>query len=537
MSSVTSEDGSVELFLEGSKVPPVLKSGAIAGLTHVGQKFTPELMKDFDALAGNLIFEMNRLHSTGTPSAGFFSTLTSAYAFQDSDNDGQIEDELISNSQLPFDVQEGRLNVNVTRQTTGELKQHQINIDPASTSVGDFLASLNEIEGINANLNSFGRLQVFADAAFGFDFAAKLDPRPDKSGTMGGGHASLGTGSEGPYALADGHSLDLTGPVSSFSVAFSAADFVEISSATAEEVALVLNANADVQANGLRAVTVDGRVYIQTAATGASADFQVSGGSSIGAFEWTAGMTVTGHDFGVEVEITGDYIGESNGSFTFIPRGDGMVGTTPGLEVDVFSSSGQLVATLDVGDSYQPGTALEVDAGIEVSFGYGDLSATHNDSFRAEVIADSDTSDVLAAIGLNAMFTGTGAEDIAIREDLDTNPERLAAGVTGAVGDNQALLAILDLQTAGVAGLGGESLGDFYGDVVSDVGFEISTASTARDVEEFLLQNLEQRREQISGVSIDEELVEMIRFEQSFAAASRYIQVLNDLSADILSLI
>ena len=73
--------------------------------------------------------------------------------------------------------------------------------------------------------------------------------------------------------------------------------------------------------------------------------------------------------------------------------------------------------------------------------------------------------------------------------------------------------------------------------MISGVGFDISTADTSRNVEEYLLQNLRQRREEVSGVNVDEEMVNMIRFEQSFGAASRYIQVLNDLTADLLRLI
>lgn len=537
MSSITHEDGSVELLLEGSDVPITLNGGTISGLEGVGQDFIPTLSGKFDELAKHLIFEMNRLHSTGTPLEGSFTTLTSAYALEDSDQDGLITDELLSNAGLPFDIQEGELHVNVTRQDTGDLQHHTIEIDPTVTSVGDLLDSLNGISGVNANLNSFGELQVFADAGFGFDFAAKLDGSPDKIGSMGGANASLGAVSEGPYSLSHGDTLDLVGPVSSFSVTLDQADFVEISSATAEELAAVLNADAGMQANGLRAGVVGDRVYLQTAATGTSSSFDVSGGSALAALGWTAGTTVTGSEIGVGVEVSGSFTGGANDHFTFVPKGDGTVGTTPGLEVDVFSSSGQLVATLDVGDSYQPGTKLEVDAGIQVSFGFGDLSATDNDSFRVELIQDSDTSDVLAAVGMNALFTGTGAADIAIRADLETDPNLIAAGVSGSAGDNTTLLGLMQLQDLGVDGLGGESLGDFYGDVVSDVGFDISTASTAYDVEAFLLQNLEQRREETSGVNVDEELVDMIRYEQSFAAASRYIQVLNQLSGDLMNLI
>ena len=537
MSAVVQGSGSVDLFLEGSTVPVELTRGKIAGLVRVVEDFIPKLQEKFDTLARSLIFEMNRLNSTGTPASGSYTNITSSYSAADQDLDGIITDELISGAGLPFDIQDGDLYVNVTRLDSGELQNYKISIEERNTTVGDLLDELNAISGVNANLNSFGRLQVFADAGFGYDFAPRLDSNPDKSGTLGSAQASIGTGVDGPYGLVDGDTIDLTGPVGPFTVTFNQADFAEMSEAEPSEIAAVMNADPNMQANGLRAVVSGDRLFIQTAATGSSASVVIDSGSSLGALGLSAATTVTGSDTAVQMTVGGAYSGEENGFFRFVPRGDGVVGTTPGLELDVFTETGQLVATLDLGDSYQPGTVIEVDKGINVSFGFGTISASDNDRAQVELISDSDTSDVLAAFGLNSLFTGTGAEDIAIRAALEDDPTLIAAGTSGASGDNTTLLAMLSLQDNGVAGLGGETLGNFYGDVVSDVGFEISTASATRDVEEFLLQNLESRREQASGVNVDEELVQMIRFEQSFNAASRYIQVLNDLQQEILSLI
>ncbi len=537
MTSISQGDGEVEVFLEGSDRAVNVRHGSIAGLLRVGQNFIPGLSGKFDTLARNLIFEMNRLHSTGTPASGSFTNITSSYSVSDQDLDGVSSDELISQSGLPFDIQDGELYVNVTNNTTGGLQTSRIEIDSSSTTVGDFLAELNAISGVNANLNSFGRLQVFADAGFGYDFAPRLDPAPDKSGTLGSAHASIGTGVDGPYELVDGDTLTLTGPVSTFSATFNDADFVEMTEATADEIAAVLNTNPDMQANGLRAVVSGDQLFIQTEAVGTSSALTVGGGTALAALGITAGTTVNGASTAVDIQIGGEYTGQDNSFFRFVPTSDGIVGTTPGLEVDVYTQSGQLVATLDLGTSYQPGTVLDVDQGVSVSFSYGALSQSTNDSARVELIADADTSDVLAAFGLNSLFTGTGAEDISIRTDLETDPGLLATGSSGASGDNTTLLALLDLQSTGVDGLNGEALGDYYGDVVSDVGFEISTASATRDVEGFLLQNLENRRHQKSGVNVDEELVEMVRFEQNFNAASRYIQVLNTLQQEVLNLI
>lgn len=537
MSSFVHEDGSVDLYVEGSTVPVNMSQGKLAGLIAVGESFIPGLQADFNDLAHNLIFEMNRVHSTGTPTAGNFQTLTSTYPVIDGDGDGRLTDELISAAGLPFDVQSGEFFVNVTRLNTGTMRTSRIEVDTSTDTVGEVLDALNAISGLNANLNSFGHLQVFADAGFGFDFAPKLDSSPDKSGTLGGAEASLGADGRGPYALADGMTLDLTGPAGSFSITFDDADFEEISEATAQEIAAVLNSTPDIQANGLRAVVVDDRLYVQTAATGAAASFTVDGGTSLASFGWPAATVISGHATAIDIQIGGSYTGALNDHFVFVPKGDGVIGTTPNLEVDVFNSNNQLVATLDLGDSYQPGTELDVYEGVTVRFGFGEVSASNNDTAYVEAIADSDTSDFLAAIGLNSFFVGTGAADIAIRGDLEDDPELICAGTSGASGDNQALLDIMDLQNQAISGLRDETFGDFYGDVISDVGFEISTADASRNVEEYLYENLEQRREEASGVNVDEEMVNMIRFEQSFAAAAKYIQVLNELSADLLSLI
>ena len=51
------------------------------------------------------------------------------------------------------------------------------------------------------------------------------------------------------------------------------------------------------------------------------------------------------------------------------------------------------------------------------------------------------------------------------------------------------------------------------------------------------MQSLELRREQVSGVNVDEELVDLLQFEQAFEAASRYINTLNQLNDELLNLL
>ncbi|MFT5689935.1 MAG: flagellar hook-associated protein 1 FlgK, partial [Planctomycetota bacterium] len=249
------------------------------------------------------------------------------------------------------------------------------------------------------------------------------------------------------------------------------------------------------------------------------------------------GSTVSGHDRAVTVTASGSFTGSIDEQFTFRPTTDGTIGTTDNLFVEVFDSKGAAVGTFDVGNGYEPGSELEIAGGIFVSFGLGELSATNRDSFQIDAVADSDTAGLLVGAGLNSLFTGTDALDIAVRSDLESDPGLLAASQTGADADTGLLLRLLDVEDAGVRDLGDESLGSYYGGLVGDLGFQTATTLSALESNELLISSLEQRRDQISGVNVDEELVDLVRYEQAFAAAAQFMQTVNQLGDELLNLL
>ncbi|HHN74450.1 MAG TPA: hypothetical protein ENK10_04400, partial [Acidobacteria bacterium] len=298
-------------------------------------------------------------------------------------------------------------------------------------------------------------------------------------------------------------------------------------------------ANPDAQATGIIAVASGDRLYLQTAGEGATADYSLDGGNSVAAFGWNGlvGSTIAGHDRSTTVTVSGAYTGASDETFSFDVTQDGTVGTTDGLVVEVRDSTGSIIGTLDIGSGYEPGSELEVAAGIRVSFGLGDLSATNNDGFVLEAIADSDTSEILVATGLNSLFIGTNAADIAVRGDLQADPSLLAASLTGAEADTGLLLKLLSVENTKVEDLDNASLGSYYGSLIGDIGFQTATTQSALESNDLLISSLEQRRDQISGVNVDEELVDLVRYEQSFAAAAQFISTVNQLGDELLNLI
>lgn len=532
-------NGEVEFAIEGATRPLGITGGQIGAITELAQNRTPELLGDLDQMASNLILEFNRVHSTGLPANGPFSSLTATNGFQDMDGDGTVLDERISQAGLPFEVTEGAIYVNVENLDDGRLSRTRIDIDPNMTTVEQFVEAMNDIPNLTASLDGLGRLQVTADSGFGFDFSGRIDEIPDRVGAFGGGFASLGTPMNEPFNLADGQTLSFQTPTGTANFTLDSADFDDIGNATAQEIADVLNADAAFGSAGLVANAQGGALYVQTATRGESASFQITGGTAASALGWATnvGQTITGHDDQVDVELSGSYTGDVNEQWSFRPNMDGVIGTTPGLSVEVFDSNGTLIASLDVSDKYTPGAPIAVANGIEVSFGLGEISAEHNDQFTTTLLSDSDSTDLLAAAGINAFFVGSDARTIGVRSDIELNSDLFASSGTGAVGDTSQLLLLGELESMSAAGLGDRSLGSFYGRVIGDLGTDVNRAQTALESSDSLMSSLQDRRNQVSGVNVDEELVDMLRFEQAFQAASRYIATLNDLNDDIMGLL
>jgi len=235
------------------------------------------------------------------------------------------------------------------------------------------------------------------------------------------------------------------------------------------------------------------------------------------------------------VDITGGYAGTTASDLTFRPRGAGEVGSTDNLLVDVFDRNGDRVATLDVGAGYVPGSELDLGNGLKASFGLGAIANT--DSFEVHAVADGDTSDVLAALGMNSLFEGDGADDMAVSARILDDPRLFAASATGADGDGGALAAMLAISEASLDGLSGSSPVQYVGAVAADIGFERSSSELAMETEKALHDGLVAQRDSNSGVNVDEELVDMLRFQQAYQASAQFLQVVNSLNDELLRLL
>ncbi|MCA9298412.1 MAG: hypothetical protein KDA28_05060, partial [Phycisphaerales bacterium] len=139
----------------------------------------------------------------------------------------------------------------------------------------------------------------------------------------------------------------------------------------------------------------------------------------------------------------------------------------------------------------------------------------------------------------NAYFEGSDARTIDIDADLASNPDGLALG--GLDGDvfveNGTAMRISTLRDQGIAGLGGSTFGDRWNDDVQALAVSTSEASTRSSATRLVRESLDAQRSSLSGVSLDEEAMNLLNFQRQYQGAARLVSVADELMQTLINLV
>ncbi|MCX5634597.1 MAG: flagellar hook-associated protein FlgK [Planctomycetota bacterium] len=234
------------------------------------------------------------------------------------------------------------------------------------------------------------------------------------------------------------------------------------------------------------------------------------------------------------VSVSGVYTGTENQTFQFTAIGTGLVGNGS-LQLEVKNGAGEVVTTFNIGSGYAAGDKLDLGNGIKVTIGTGDLN--YGDTFDVDAFGSTDTSGVLAAAEINTIFSGSDASTITVASDIADNPARIATALGSDMTDNTNILRLAALKDQNMSDLKDRTLGDFYRQIVTDIGQDISIKQTKQDNVQAMVQNLSNQQSQISGVNVNDEAAQMMVFQQMFQAMAKYINTIQTSMSSLMDLL
>ncbi|MBF0141969.1 MAG: flagellar hook-associated protein FlgK [Magnetococcales bacterium] len=234
-----------------------------------------------------------------------------------------------------------------------------------------------------------------------------------------------------------------------------------------------------------------------------------------------------------------DYVGSppdlgrvTAGSVTFAYGADGDHLTTDTVAIDPGASIEAIRAALDASPAIKAeivGNRLKLSAQSGV---YGVVS---------------DTSGVLAALGVGALFSSVGARSFEVSDELVEDPDKLGVGrlevdadgtVTFNDADNRGAIALGELRTSKYELFDDNlTLTAHYASMVGILGSTIQRNDEALKAQGSTQDFLKNLRDSYSGVSLEEELTDLIRYQRAFQASSKMVTAADELLKSIVSMV
>ena len=241
-----------------------------------------------------------------------------------------------------------------------------------------------------------------------------------------------------------------------------------------------------------------------------------------------------------------DVTRRSNGSVGVATSGYNIIDGAAGLTVKVGSVGGTM------------GIMIEGHSGLltEAGGSTGALLGVLNDDIPAVRQSLDDFASALVDAVNTAHATGTGpdgatsvdffdpagttAATISLSADVLASARAIAAGTPDGTGNYQAgandvALSIAGLRDTSLAALGATP-GEHLQGLVSSVGLAVRSSTDNGEVHRTLADQADGRRMSLSGVSTDEELVQMIQFQSAYQAAARVVTAVDEMLQSLLAI-
>jgi flagellar hook-associated protein 1 FlgK len=181
--------------------------------------------------------------------------------------------------------------------------------------------------------------------------------------------------------------------------------------------------------------------------------------------------------------------------------------------------------------------------------GYLDIQRTHLptykqvlNAFTTELIDSVNTVhqsgvDLDGTAGLEFFVATPGNESRSIAVNL-SDPRTVAAAAPGTgPGDGTTAQQIADLRDQTSVALGDQTLNGFYSQLVFEVGLDTRFVKGTLSTQEGIIEDLMNQRDSVSGVSLDEEAVNLLQFQRSYQASAKLIRVIDLMLEETINLI
>jgi flagellar hook-associated protein 1 FlgK len=148
----------------------------------------------------------------------------------------------------------------------------------------------------------------------------------------------------------------------------------------------------------------------------------------------------------------------------------------------------------------------------------------------------SDNSGLLAALGLNTFFTGNSALSLGVNSTVVNDPSLLAASTGGIGTDTNNASTLANFADQPLASQNGNTLTDLYDTMTGDLSQASAVATSSAQGAQSFFSTLSGQKASESGVSLDDQTIQLMGYQRAYQASANYIQTIQQLLQSLLQI-
>jgi flagellar hook-associated protein 1 len=130
----------------------------------------------------------------------------------------------------------------------------------------------------------------------------------------------------------------------------------------------------------------------------------------------------------------------------------------------------------------------------------------------------------------------TGAENLALSAEVQQDADNIAASGDGNAGNGDIALAIFNLQNQMVMNNGQSTLNQYYASLATDLGSQTEAAQTEMEQSNIVLDQAHLWQSSTESVSIDEEMANMVKYQQAYASMAKFVGTVDEMLKTLLAI-
>jgi flagellar hook-associated protein 1 len=213
-----------------------------------------------------------------------------------------------------------------------------------------------------------------------------------------------------------------------------------------------------------------------------------------------------------------------------------------------------------VSDKYDASTGRIVEGSSSFAVNGGSLAGAHDvdaaidaTMARLDTFADTVRTEVNALFATGKTSGGTtgapffaepvppattlGALGLRLDDPIAADANNIASGTSGLSGDGTLAAQISGLRDKKLSGLGNQTLGGYYATLVSDVGRQVASAQDSVDTYETVAKQIDAQISETSGVSMDDEMATLLRFQRAYQAAAKALSTFDSMTETLIGML